>query len=513
MPARGEGVFSMDRPAHGATVAETHVSYVFFVGDRAYKLKKPVSFAFLDFSTREAREEACRREVELNRRLAPDVYLGVATIVGPNGAPCDHLVVMRRMPEDKRLSALVAGGVDVAGHLREISRAMAAFHARAETSDAIAAAGLRDAVAATWDENFAEMRPFVGSILPAEEFQRVEDLAHRYLAGRERLFAQRVARGGVRDGHGDLLADDIFCLDDGPRILDCIEFDDRFRWADVVADIAFLAMDLARLGRHDLADGLVRTYREFSGDPFSASLADHYVAYRAIVRSKVACLRADQGDAGAADEAVRLLRLAGERLVRGRAVMLLVGGLPGTGKSTLALGVADARGWSLIRSDEVRKDLAGIPHADRARAPYGEGIYTPAATAATYEEMLVRAARALEMGESVVLDATWSDRRLRDAATAAAVATHADLVQFRCVAPADVAVERLRVRNRAAGDVSDATPEIAREMFLRSDAWPDARRIDTTRAADYVLHDALATIDAAFLRRAVRPYREGAVGT
>ena len=484
--------------AGGGDVAlvETHISNLFFVGDRVYKLKRPVRFAFLDFSTRELRLEACRREVELNRRLAPDVYLGVSTLLGPNDAPCDHLVVMQRMPADRKLSTLLATGARVEQHIRRIARVMAAFHARAKTSDEIAAMGTRDAVAESWEQNFREMQPFVTHLLPADEFEAVEALARKYLSGRAPLFSARVARGRVRDGHGDLLADDIFCLEDGPRILDCIEFNDAFRYADVIADIAFLAMDLERLGKPGLADRLIVWYREFSGDVVPESLVDHYIAYRALVRSKVACIRAEQGERAAACEAEKLVRLARTRLMRGRAVMLLIGGLPGTGKSTLARGIGDARGWTVLRSDEIRKYLAGIPHVSRAGGPFNAGIYTSEMTERTYAEMLARARRALEMGESVVLDASWTNRRLRDMAASAASNVHADLIQFRCAVPHAIAAERLLARNAAQTDASDATPEVARDMRMRADPWPEARTIDTAPAAEDVLRTALEAIDA-----------------
>src|SRR5215470_5751941 len=250
-----------------ASVAETHVSVLVFVGDRAYKLKKPVAMGFLDFSTREAREAACRREVELNRRLAPDVYLGVADVRGPDGRPCDHLVVMRRMPAERRLAALVRAGADVEDSVRRVARLVAAFHERAATSPEIAAAGSVASVRRNWEDNFEQMAPFVGAVLDAAVAARVRVLAERYLDGRGALFHQRTASGMVRDGHGDLLAEDVFLLDDGPRVLDCIEFDDRLRWGDVLADVAFLAMDLERLGSPGLAARFLDRYREFSGHP------------------------------------------------------------------------------------------------------------------------------------------------------------------------------------------------------------------------------------------------------
>lgn len=456
------------------------MSTVFFVGDRVYKLKKPVKLDFLDFSTVEAREQTCRREVELNRRLAPDVYLGVAAVRDVDGEPCDYLVVMRRMPEARRLSTLVQQHQPVDACVREVARVVAAFHTHAEASPLIAAEGSVEAVRARWESSFATMAPFTGSVLDADTAAAVEEHARRYLDGRAPLFSARIEHQKVRDGHGDLLADDIFCLDDGPRILDCIEFDDRLRYGDVLADVAFLAMDLERVGAPEIGARFLAWYREYAGETYPDTLAHHYIGYRAHVRAKVACLRNAQGDETAADDARRLLEITHEHLVRGRVALTLVGGLPGTGKSTLAAGLGDRLGWVVLRSDELRKDLAGLGHTTHVRDGYGEGLYDERATAATYEALLHRARTMLQLGEPVILDASWTDPRWREAATAIARDTKSDLHELRCVAPVEVTRERLASRARAGTDASDATSEIAARMAAGALPWPSATTIDTS---------------------------------
>ncbi|HZV50832.1 MAG TPA: AAA family ATPase [Candidatus Dormibacteraeota bacterium] len=462
-----------------ARVVETHVSHLFLVGDRAYKLKKPVRFGFVDLSSREARERACRREVELNRRLAPDVYLGVLTVVDEAGVPLDHLVAMRRMPAERRLATLVRRGADVEEGLGQVARALATLHASGEVSEPVTAAASRDAVLAGWEANFTEMRPFAGEVLDPAELERGRSLARAYLAGRERLFQARIATGQVREGHGDLLAEDIFLLDDGPRILDCIEFDDRLRRGDVLWDAAFLAMDLERLGRPELGRRFLDRYQEFWGHPWPRSLADHYIAYRAQVRSKVACLRHGQ-DGDAAQEARQLLHICLDHLERGTVRLVLVGGTPGTGKSTLARGLAEARGWILLRSDEVRKELADLPHRADATAPYRQGLYRPEHTAATYRELLQRARTALEQGESAVIDASWSDRAWRRAAAEVATETTSTLTQIRCTTSPELATARIAARRAAGTDPSDATPELAVALAEDFAAWPEATIVDTS---------------------------------
>ena len=424
-------------PGGHAGVAETHSGVVFFVGDRAYKLKKPLDLGFLDYRSREAREAACHREVELNRRLAPDVYLGVADVVGPDGQPFDHLVVMRRLPASRRLATLVADGQPVRGDLRRLARLLAAFHSRAETSRQIEDAASRDAVAARWEANAAEMTRVVGPLLDPAIAGEGSTIARRYLAGRGSLFASRVAAGRARDGHGDLLADDIFCLNDGPRVLDCLEFDDTLRWGDVLADVAFLAMDLERLGRADLAGQFLAAYREFAGDTWPDSLAHHHIAYRAQVRAKVAALAWEQADEGsraqdrAAREAQHLLSLAAEHLRAGRVALVVIGGLPGTGKSTLAGYLGEALGAAVLRSDEIRKQLAGIDPAVPAPAPFGQGLYRPEMTEATYGELLRRAQGLLAAGGSVGADASWHDPAWREAARTLAGAGSPALAEGR----------------------------------------------------------------------------------
>jgi aminoglycoside phosphotransferase family enzyme/predicted kinase len=477
-----------------AGVIETHVSTVVFLGDRAYKVKKPVQLDFVDLSTRALRKEQCEREVVLNRRLAPDVYLGVADVVGPDGEPCEHLVVMRRMPDDRRLATSVAAGLDVAPSLREIARVLAAFHARAERSPEISAAGTVDAVRARWESSFATMEPFVGPVLDPDVAARVTANVRRYLDGRAELFADRIAHGKVCDGHGDLLADDIFCLDDGPRILDCLEFDDALRHGDVLADVAFLAMDLERLDRPDLADRFLGWYREFTAETYPMTLAHHYLAYRAHVRAKVACFRVAQGDPAAAATAGRLLAIADDHLRRGRAVLALVGGLPGTGKSTLSGELATRLGWTVLRSDEVRKDLLGLGHTDRASAGFAEGPYDARVTDATYAALVARAGALLAHGEPVILDASWNDATRRSAARALADRSSAELLELRCEAPLSVTRARLDARAAQGTDASDATSALATAMAAVADPWPEAITVDTVEGLAAAVDTALAAV-------------------
>jgi aminoglycoside phosphotransferase family enzyme/predicted kinase len=478
LPETGTGSYRAGEPF--AAVAETHSAVVFFAGDRAYKLKKPVALGFLDFTSRRARAVACRRETELNRRFAPDVYLGVAGIRGPDGRVCDHLVVMRRMPAGRRLSALVRARAPVDGAVRQVARVLAAWHAAAPRSAQIAEQGSQEALRARWQANIEQARECCGDLLADAGLAEIERLAGRFTAGRARLLEERVRAGRVLDGHGDLLADDIFCLDDGVRILDCLEFDDRLRWLDGLDDASFLAMDLERLGAPDLASRFTSWYAEYSGDSAPASLHHHYVAYRGFVRAKVACLRACQGDGQAAAEAWQLAGITLGHLRAGAVTLVLVGGLPGTGKTALAGALADCLGFTVLSSDRIRKELAGVPAEQRCGAPWRAGIYTAARTERVCSELLSRAGRLLALGESVIADASFISPAQRAAAAETAAAAHADLVQLRCTAPTDTVRQRLAART---GGISDADEKIARQMAALDMPWPEAVTVDTGQPA------------------------------
>jgi predicted kinase len=319
----------------------------------------------------------------------------------------------------------------------------------------------------------------------------IERHTRQFLAGREPLFLSRIRENRIVDGHGDLIADDIFLLDDGPRVLDCLEFDDRLRRLDGLDDIAFLAMDLERLGAPELGELLLDRYREYTADPAPASLRHHYLAYRAFVRVKVACLRHTQGDTDAASAAAVYAGIAVRHLRLGRVRLVLVGGLPGSGKTTIAGRLADSLGAVLLSSDRVRKELAGLAPEAHAYAGYREGIYAPAHTERTYAELLRRAGELLGRGESVVLDASWTDGDLRARASRIADDAHAELVPLRCEVAQSVAVERIRTRGRT---MSDADPATAAAMAADAAPWPDAITLDTTGAPDHAVATALAVL-------------------
>ncbi|MDT0469701.1 MULTISPECIES: bifunctional aminoglycoside phosphotransferase/ATP-binding protein [Streptomyces] len=470
---------------------ETHTAIVFFVGDRAYKVKKPVDLGFLDYSTAAARRGACEREMALNRRFSPDVYLGLGEIRSPDMKAPEPLVVMRRMPADRRLSLLVREGTAIDDDLRAVARQLATCHAGAPRNREVDEQGTREALSSRWQDSFAQVRALTDDGLVPDGVEEIERLVRRYLAGRKQLFDIRIEEGRIVDGHGDLLAEDVFCLDDGPRILDCLEFDDHLRYVDGLDDAAFLAMDLEQLGAPEAAAFFLAQYSEYSGDPAPPSLWHHYIAYRAFVRAKVSLIQARQGAAGAEAASRRLVTTALRHLRASAVGVTLVGGVPGSGKSTLSGALADRLGVTLLSSDRLRKELAGIPAEQSAAAGYGEGLYTAEWTARTYESLLDRASTLLSCGESVVLDATWSDVGQREAAVRMAERTSANLVALHCQVPGEVSAARLTTR---APGISDADLDVAIAMAAKEPPWTEAVTIDTSGALESAVVQALAVV-------------------
>ena len=485
--------------------AETHLSWLVMVGDRVFKAKKPVRTEFVDLTTRQARQDVAEAEVRLNRRLAPDVYLGVATLAGVEGLD-EPVVVMRRMPDDRRLALMAARGDDLHVEVHQLARLLADFHQRVD----LVAVG-PDAVLRLWRANTAELHVHGTGHVPPAQVAHLQELAEQYLDGRHALFAAREAAGRCRDGHGDLLADDVFLLDDGPRVLDCLEFDAGLRAGDVLADTAFLAMDLERLGRADLAALLLREHRRLLDDDWPPSLADHWIAYRAQVRAKVACLRAAQGDPDAPAQARALLELAERRMTTAQVSLVVIGGTPGTGKSWLAAAVGERTGWTVLRSDVVRSEIVGsdvvrrnVTAPDRGAHLLDEGSYAAAVSERVLAAMLTQTQAELSAGRSVVLDATFTTTSWRAAADDLARRTHTGLTVLRTVVPDCVADERLRTRAAAGADASQATVELAPALRARFAAWPEALELDTRRPAAELVDHVLAAVD---VRRA-RPLHD-----
>lgn len=462
-------------PVDAVEHRQTHISHLFFAGDYVYKVKKPVDLGFLDFTTLAKRKAACEAEVTLNRRIAPDVYLGVEAIrraddglaFGGGGEVVEYAVKLRRLPAEWRLADAVDRGTVSADTLRRLGRRIAEFHRRAETSPAIARFGSLEVIGGNWRENFEQTQAYVGRTIREEEWRETRREVEWAMRAHAALFDRRVREGRIRDCHGDLLPEDIFVDPETGdiHVLDCIEFNERFRYSDTVADVAFVSMDLRNRGRDDLAEALLEAYFRASDDERHPLLMSFYECYRAYVRGKVRSFVIDQGEPSeeerrqAAAEAARYFRLAHEMARRIRPRLVLVAGLMGSGKSTLATNLGRRAKASVVQSDRVRKALAGLAPETPQRVGFGEGIYAPEWTERTYAAMLDEARGALADGRSVILDGSWSKAELRAAARAAAEAHEALFVLVECVVP-ELVLRRRLARRRPGTRPTDGRLEI-----------------------------------------------------
>ncbi len=275
-------------------LVQTQISFVFLAGDYVYKVKKPVDFGFLDFTTLEKRRFYCQQEVMLNTRLCPDFYLGVVHItqeskgfcVEGNGKAVEYAVKMRPLPSQRMMDRLLQNNQVTPEMLEKVARRLAEFHREAELSEQLAAIGGLETVAKNAEENFEQVKSYVNKTVTRKQYDRISDYTHYFMKKNEKLFAKRVKKGRIRDCHGDLHAAHI-CFIDGICIFDCIEFNDRFRYIDVASEIAFLAMDLDFHGHPELAKHFADAYVKASGDRELLKLLNFYKCYRAYVRGKV----------------------------------------------------------------------------------------------------------------------------------------------------------------------------------------------------------------------------------
>ncbi len=287
-------------PPSRVELVQTQISYVFLADDYVYKIKKPVDMGFLDYSTLEKRLFFCRKEVELNRRLCPDTYLGVVPVTNDGGRFVidgkgnieEYAVKMHRLPQDAMMDALLKLNKVTPEMVKDVAAIIARFHRNAATGEEINKLGGIEAVIQNTSENFAQTEKYFGIIIVPETYQRIKDYTEGFIKANTALFHQRAAEGRIRDCHGDLHTNHI-CFYKGICIYDCIEFLDRFRYTDVAAEVAFLAMDLDHYRRPDLAETFASAYVKASGDRDLLKLLNFYKCYRAYVRGKVTCFQND----------------------------------------------------------------------------------------------------------------------------------------------------------------------------------------------------------------------------
>lgn len=459
-------------PVEGFQVIETHISWVLLTGPYAYKIKKPVNFGFLDFTELASRKHFCNEELRLNQRLAPSLYKEVLPIRGSEQAPrfgddgpiIEYALRMRQFPQSQLLAELQARGELRSAHIDALAELIARFHLDAPRVPVEHALGTPEAVMAPVQQNFDQIRPLLSDAADLEQLDTLEHWAQCTYERLHPLLATRKRDGFIRECHGDIHLGNVTLLDGQVALFDCIEFNEPFRLTDIVADSAFLAMDLESRGLKPLARRFVNRWLELTGDYDALELFNFYKAYRALVRAKINLLSLSHEPdtthrATALAEYRRYAALAEQYCAIPSRFMAITHGVAGVGKSHVSLRLVEELGAIRARSDVERKRLFGVQPAGQ-QGQLATGIYQADASAATYARLYELAGRALRAGYPVVLDATFLKRAQRDAARQVAEDHGVPFLLLDCQAPEGVLEQRLEQRLRQGGDPSDATVDV-----------------------------------------------------
>ncbi|HLO84893.1 MAG TPA: AAA family ATPase [Nostocaceae cyanobacterium] len=473
---------------------QTHGSYVLLTGNYVYKVKKPVNFGFLDYSTLEKRQHFCQEEFRLNQRGAGELYLEVVpvTLVGEKyhlagtGEAVEYVLKMRQFTQDCLFSSLFEQGKLNEILLENLGRIVAQYHARSEINDYISTFGQVAKVRVAFDENYQQTENYIGKAQTQTQFEETKAYTDKFFAERAELFNQRIANHFIRECHGDLHLRNIALWQEKILLFDCIEFNEPFRFVDVMYDVAFTVMDLEARGIKDLANVFLNSYLEETGDWEGAQVLPLYLSRQAYVRAKVTSFLLDDPSVPtnakeeAAKTAANYYKQAWEYTKSQQGKLILMSGLSGSGKSTTARYLARQLNGIHLRSDAVRKHLAGIPLLERG----GSEIYTTEMTQKTYNRLLELGIKLANEGWTVILDAKYDRQNFRQEAIAQATKHQLALQIIHCTAPIEVLQQRLVNRR---GDIADATADLLTSQVQQAEPFTDKEQpyikiLDTTQS-------------------------------
>jgi aminoglycoside phosphotransferase family enzyme/predicted kinase len=479
-------------------VIQTHISLVFLTGDFAYKLKKPVNFGFLDFSTLEKRHHYLNQELTMNRVVAPDLYLEVLPIVqdnreltlGGTGEIVEYALKMRQFPQEDLLINLFETGKLSDRDMVELGKVVADFHRQTQTNDYIRAFGTPERIGSAIADNYQKTTKYIGIAQTSEQFEQTKAFSDRFLASRTELFQQRQQQDKIRECHGDLHLQNICRWQGKLQLFDRIEFNEEFRFIDVLSDVAFVQMDLDARQRPDLGNIFLNTYLEQTGDWEGVQVLPLYLCRQAYVRAKVNSLLSDDPNLTpdpkkqALEKAAHYYRLAWQYAQPRSGRLILMAGLSGSGKSTLAHQLAPQLQAIHIRSDAVRKHLAQIDLTQTG----GSELYTPSMSDRTYRRLLDLGILLVKQGFTVILDGKFDRQAWRSPAIEAAQAHGFSLTILHCTAPIEILRDRIRHRQ---GDISDATADLLALQQQQAEPFTDVEQpyvveIDTERSPNFM---------------------------
>ncbi len=494
---------SLDEEDSPVEIMETHISWVLLSGDRALKFKKPVRFDFLDFTTLEDRHKFCEEEVRLNRRLAPELYLGVLPVTGTRDHPqlggegevLEYAVEMVRFPQEALLERIAEKGKLSESMIEAMADELAKFHAGCDRAPAGSEFGRPKDIRFWVDDNFNELRTRVTEPGRKEQLAEFEDWCRATEERLDATLAARQAGGFVRECHGDLHLRNVAWLDGKPVFFDCLEFNPSLRWIDVMNEVAFVVMDLEDRGFPQLANLFLNRYLGESGDYEGVVLLDYYLVYRAMVRAKVVALRIEEGDLESGElgdlcsEFDTYVRLVRSYLHRPAPLLVLMHGLSGSGKSTVAMKLAEETGAIRIRSDVERKRLFHLEALARTESPVGEGIYDAAASENTYARLAACAAGVLRAGRTAIVDAAFLKRQDRERLMQAGIEAGADVALVCAEAPVPTLEERVMQRQAEGSDPSEAGMEVLAAQIAGQEPLDEGEKsrafiVDTTKPVD-----------------------------